>query len=679
MTLQQTVESLFAADGMLQSVTGRTSREQAVYAGRVAAVLSSPKMLGLLEAATGTGKTLGYLLPAMIALATGQARDRIVVVTYTRALQRQIMQSDVQVAHAVLRKMDLPPPKVALRMGKAAFFSPIRVTDRVQWLLANQEASDEVRELWRTFEQFAYDSAENGSGMWMDWLDRYANLPPEISQGDISLSHVTNVDNPAFERHVANAEDAELLITNYASLLITHHGGIFKADTTLHALICDEAHEIPNACKSLTSRRYQLRRIRNDIRRASTFAPRKLVDETFELVERWEKQLADDDKQLNLSFWTDAGQHDLLTREAIQAQMLYNKLRDLSRHFDDSSPNRFDIETVHRLEDASDTLSFFLSGSEGLRQRAIGFSDQFRLPSLASISVRPGLLFGARARQLTSRIILTSATLADASQRTEFRQICVDLGLHHEQPRIEKKIEPQHFGEMRFVLPPRTLDKPIVSVEESNPLFSEGWLTHTGQMIQAAAVRGITLVLALSFNEIKRLVPYMQPADDWLVHEAGQSIMELIQMFSTGQYRVLITPSAWEGVSIRDAQGQQLFTELVITRLPFPPPDLLHQQLAEEYALSQGRDRKAAATALYIEQQTRTVNKMRQGIGRGIRAASDKITLSLCDPRIPHAGEKGGLVQLVPNRFRAQYAMATIFTSKDTPVGTEAALEPILF
>ena len=87
---------------------------QAEMADRVEAALDAGSHL-LVQAGTGTGKSLGYLVPVMLHAAT--AEERAVVSTATLALQRQVMTKDAPVAADAVEAVTGVRPSVALLKG----------------------------------------------------------------------------------------------------------------------------------------------------------------------------------------------------------------------------------------------------------------------------------------------------------------------------------------------------------------------------------------------------------------------------------------------------------------------------------------------------------------------------------------------------------------------------------
>jgi Rad3-related DNA helicase len=104
--------------------SGAAGRVQHDYALLVSEAVSrvpedgKPGLLAI-EADTGIGKTLGYLVPVLSrAVETGQ---RVCIATATRQLARQIIEHDGPAACAAVARIHGRAPAVALRLGKSNF------------------------------------------------------------------------------------------------------------------------------------------------------------------------------------------------------------------------------------------------------------------------------------------------------------------------------------------------------------------------------------------------------------------------------------------------------------------------------------------------------------------------------------------------------------------------------
>ncbi|NTV43772.1 MAG: ATP-dependent DNA helicase, partial [Syntrophobacteraceae bacterium] len=187
------------------------------------------------EAGTGTGKTWGYLIPAILSGKT------VVVSTGTKTLQDQILDHDVP----LLRRILFPQLKAVCLKGRKNYLCLRRFRDfSYQPSLFNREEA----KLFRRFQTWAARTT-TGDRAEIDWLpDRYNTWHEVSSSGEQCLGQLCEENSRCFlGRLRAEASRARLIVVN-------HH--LFFADLFLRsrhlgevipeydAVILDEAHQI---------------------------------------------------------------------------------------------------------------------------------------------------------------------------------------------------------------------------------------------------------------------------------------------------------------------------------------------------------------------------------------------------------------------------------------------------
>lgn len=653
------IEGIFAEQGALVKVGGRHNPQQQEYALHIAEALARKEAVALCEAQTGIGKSLAYLIPSLVHLSLNRSSLPIVISTHTRALQRQLLDKDIPLSIAALKEHGLEIPSVAYRMGRAAFFSPSRIDDFIS-SLDEDDVSKEHKELLR----FSQTSVVSGSGLWMDYIDQHGAFPKGVSAHDVCLLDLMQPDNPAYERHLEDSKSARLLITNHATVL---NKEVFKS-SAFYAVLCDEAHEIEDVCKDLATHKSQLTRLSNAI--AATGLNSPTANKARELADTLANQLLDFDaenKQVSnlvsdISHAPLLGdiQPDVLSLQKMAAQVRGQYVKSL-----DVAPTNNQAKIVDRLDKHIDTLRAFESGSHLSKRRAIAFSDKYREPSIASISLSAGRLFNYRVSQLTTRMILISATMANANTKSVlFTQITNALGIEQERITDSCSISPKHFGKMSFVVVPT--GKSPVRREDTETTFDTDWVDNTVRMIDMAAQSGKTLVLTPSIKESKLLAKHI--SSDYLLQDERNPLMQLTNAFIEGDESVLLSAGAWNGVSFRSKDGGQLLRNIVITRIPFLPADETMQFLQREYLSSKGFTEAAIKGIYWTSQQYHTMIKLKQGIGRGIRGPGDDIKVWFADPRMPTQKRSSGLIAAIPQRFLEDYYNADIFDGQELAI-----------
>lgn len=648
--LQLLVEQVFSSNGAIVQCGGRYNAQQAKYSDYVVQVLEEKgSVTGLLEAETGIGKTMVYLICSLIYLNIQHKPKKIIISTFTRMLQRQILSSDLEFAIKVLGVIGIKNKvKCAYRMGKQAFFSMSRVEAAVNDLRDKYPLHAQEYE---EFARFAHASCVSGTGLWLDWLEDNLNFPPHMTQNDICLLQHQSVDNPAYSLHLNEASNAGLLITNHMTILAQ------TFEDEYSAIFFDEAHELPMVCSQLFNHKFPLVEMAHTIEQIKADLLNKRYMKPFlELVQEWDAVLRSNDTSHN--FWTDRTHKKLIDSQVGKAQELYNYVERCEKDFKKLSSsdglNSKAAELLSKLETIKLTLKKWLSQDETFQHRAIGFSAKLRNPSVASVNPYAGRIFAKRIGKLTNRIILVSATLSDAKKEVSFSSICFGLGLD-DSNLVKCSIAPLNYGHMSFVLCDPTIPKPVI-MDGEETLFSGRWITNTVEMIKAALSTGRTiLVLTQSFDEAKYLAENLN-STKVAHHIKGKPLDMYLKKLVDDEVQCLITPSAWEGVSIRRKDGSQLFKHVVIARIPFKPIDGLMELIRSE------RGNKGI---LWIEQSYQAVNKLKQGMGRGNRHPDDDVVIHFCDPRMPHyydqrSGNRN-LISAIPKRFIENYAQAPVF------------------
>ncbi|MBI3564006.1 MAG: ATP-dependent DNA helicase, partial [Elusimicrobia bacterium] len=233
------VSAVFAADGPLARVLpGWEPREpQERMAEAVERALDGDERL-VVEAGTGVGKSLAYLIPA--ALWAVKGARRVLVSTHTRALQEQLMNGDLPVVARVLQEMGLPL-KYAMLMGADNYLCVQRLSRlRAQPTGVSNEGKEtlEVLDAWARDAKTGHRSAlptHVPQNLW----DRVAK------DTDICLG----ASGPYWERCLwrrdrERAEKASIVVVNHALLLSGARLPPYDA------VILDEAHNLEEAAVS---------------------------------------------------------------------------------------------------------------------------------------------------------------------------------------------------------------------------------------------------------------------------------------------------------------------------------------------------------------------------------------------------------------------------------------------
>lgn len=559
--------------------------EQLELAGAVEDALASGRHL-LAQAGTGTGKTLGYLLPAL------ESEQRVVVATATKALQEQLLTKDLPLAAAALGR----EVRVAVLKGRQNYVCRLR---------AQALAGTGLGLLGTPRDEAAYERL-------LPWLDATptgdrAELdeepPPglwsELSVGsDGCLGRRCHFVASCFaEEARRRAMKAELVIANHA---------LYFADVALReepdapgilpehdAVIFDEAHKLEESATTWLGARITaggLRRLVGDAARAAREAGAPLPSRIAERIE-----IAAD--RLLAAVAPAAGRQRVREAPAAEALVL--------------------VEALERLGDAlegrgDDPDLVAARARTAARQVAacLETSDENRV-----VWAEPGVLAYAPvdvSRPLRRLLWEGGPTAVLVSATLPFDFVARRIGL--EDARRFDAGTPFDFESCARLYVPRQLREPREEAlaEEVETLCSLS--------------RGRALVLTTSYRMLDELAARLRGRLPYELLVQGTAPRErLLERFRAETDSVLLaTATFWQGV---DVQGESL-SLLVIDKLPFPSPgDPLVEARCELIDRYDGESFREYALPVAVQQ-------LRQGFGRLIRAHDDRGVVAILDPRL---------------------------------------------
>ena len=613
-TLPAQVGAAFAEGGALVGAlpsfeTRDGQRDMAVAA---AELFESGGVL-LAEAGTGTGKTLAYLVPAIL------SRHRVLISTGTKQLQDQVYYKD------------LP----ALREALGVDFTATYMKGRGNYLCLHRfDAYRTDDTLLRTTadEGYVEDIAEWARQTETGDRTEIEDLPDDLPfWGEISASseNCIGTDCPQHQecfvtRMRQRAAEADLVIVNHhllcadAAVRQSAYGEVIPACASA---VTDEAHQLEDVATQyfgVSVSTYRLERLVGDGRR---FVDRDLGDDpdvadtVRTALDRVEQRAtlflsavkvhlpAPDRTRLNattLEPVAEPGRRLASTLRALEATVALvthasEDIRSLGRRAGELSEH---VDFVLAADDEG-FVYFLERRGRGLFLRAS--------PIDVSAIIRELLLERMHAT------ILTSATLAvDGSfdyQRTR-------LGIHDA---VELRLDSEFdFAEQTVLYLPTRMPEPRA------PDFTSAAAEHILALL--AATRGRAFVLFTSYtnlHDVHRLIEHTTPFPLLVQGTAPRSVL-LRDFRATPNAVLLATSSFWQGV---DVAGDTLSC-VIIDKLPFAPPgDPITAARIESIA-------KLGGNPFDEYQVPLAILALLQGLGRLIRHRQDRGVLSILDPRI---------------------------------------------
>lgn len=635
--------AVFADDGWLCLSLGLEHRpEQERMARAVAAAMDGDTSL-LCEAGTGVGKSLAYLIPGIIHAV--DTRRQFLVSTHTKTLQEQIRDKDL----ANCRRLFAAVPELAayrdftsaVLMGKGNYLCTTRL----------KRALAEKHELFATPEQEQLARVDawaktTETGLLADFPS--PRIAPEVwdeVSADSDACSSKHCDSAVcfYQRAKKRRDAANLVIVNH-SLLFTLMAvqaaqekslarGILRLDDFL---VLDEAHTVPDIATehlglALTSTglRRQLHALFNPKRRKGLFTRhqdtggQRAVEIAVEQADHFFATVAEKiPPGAGLQRWREADAVEHLLAGPLNSVVA--RLDALRTSLPPEDIAHVEVETKQkRLSAYRDAIKSWLDLAREGDVHWAEMADRRRelVVSLRSAPLDVSAELRRRLFQRETSCVLTSATLATGSTIEPFRE---RVGAHA----VEAVIEKSPFDYERHMRVYLAADVPEPSASAEGKLALDAITDYV--RFCTLAVRGGSLVLFTSYRDLLAVAARLEPdyraaGRRCLIQESGVSRSELAEQLRRAGNGVLFgTESFWTGI---DVPGDAL-SQVIITRLPFEPPNHPVAQARAEWVAAEGGN-PFAQLAL-----PEALGKFRQGIGRLIRSKTDRGIVTILDPRV---------------------------------------------
>ncbi|QQK76041.1 ATP-dependent DNA helicase DinG [Salicibibacter cibarius] len=658
-------ENFFGTNGALASVSSSFEHRngQVDMSDHVYACFADAKHL-IAEAATGTGKTLAYLYPAV---SKSREKNRpVVIATETVALQQQIKDRDVPLLE---KGLDLPIEATVLK-GRSHYLCLQKFAHFLEQIRGTRQASyDEQLStaqilIWLT-------ETETGDVEELNLPNGGYALWDELKSDPESCTHsnCTFFSRCFYPRAKDNARQADIIITNHA-LLFTDH---FQGTRTLPAydyLVVDEAHHLEEAAGrhlGATISYQHFMRLYNQFgvqEHAGLFADISvLIDRHFTVVSAdWLRERKQELQSLHHE-WNQlfiALQSAIVKKDKRQKSDVYIPEDVVNAHVFDvwkrteaggsdvirawrSFIRTFKKEALvpaeetllqkvntlcNDLEEAQKTLASLLT-SEEKNEVYWAESDANKRPDRLRLYRRPINISEQLADEFfsnTKSIVLTSATL---TVKGSFQYTIDQLGLTNAQPECLQLPSPFQYEKQAQLLVPE--DFPEIR-QDGEERFTEAAAHFLCSL--TSRVNGRMLVLFTSHQMVKdvsqMIKPHMQDLNYSLFAQgvSGDNRSKLVKQFRSHERSILMgTTTFWEGI---DLPGEDV-RALIIVRLPFAPPDdPVYMAKAKQIEADGG----SAFSRLALP---RAVLRFKQGFGRLIRTKRDRGLVFVLDKRLIQA------------------------------------------
>jgi len=667
--------------------------QQIEMAQAVALALNQDTNL-LVEAGTGTGKSLAYLLPA--ACFALRNNERVVVSTSTISLQEQIIGKDVPAMQRVLEtcgpediRQALPDFRAVPLKGRGNYICLQKfATFRRQGLLTSDEARFAAKLLlWLL-------KTETGDRSELNLRGEEENLWPRVSAANVNCfagpTYYVRNGSCQLMRARKRAENAHLVVVNHALLLSDIAAG-GRVLPTYDRIIVDEAHNLEDEATS----QFGFRTGQTELRNALSAIFDRTAEREHGLVTDIRLALPSDDDTLQQEKFIRglldavAGQVD---RARERVPEIFGRLHAFTATHGESGgdyDNRLLITASKRaqpewehVEIAWDNLRIALDAvNDGLSRLLVALSEtssgiaghenlasqlqtqsldlarltrgvdavilrhdeeriawltvnrQFGTTSLASAPLNVGEVLESYLFGRKSSVILTSATLSTAGN---FKYVRNRLGLEE----VDELALGSPFDYKRSALVLMPEDMPEPNRLDYQPALESAIV----DLVRASAGRALVLFTSHSALRTAYYAIKAQLVGDG-IRVMAQGIDgapdDLLEALRTDRKTVLLgTSSFWEGV---DVAGEAL-SLLIIAKLPFSvPSDPVFAARSElftdpfkDFALPQ------------------SVLRFKQGFGRLIRHRNDRGVLVVLDRRVRSKAYGRAFLQSLPDCSSAE-------------------------
>jgi len=569
----------------------------------------------VVEAETGIGKTLAYLIPAVL------SGKKVVVSTATLNLQDQIVYKDVPLVKDIVGE-DLPVVCVKGRENYLCLYRWYQYRSTPHLSIVDTPDLKQI-DKW-------LKKTSSGDKAELHWLGEKRDLWSKISaKSNQCLGSNCPEGSECFVTKLRKrAGSARLLIVNhhlFFSDLALKKSGYGEILPRYQAVIFDEAHHIEDIASiffSCSFSHYQLIDLLNDIeQQAKNDLSAEKIDTLLPMLNGLRKR----GEHFAAIFPQELGRFylgaliDKVTPDVWLAEVellntgfanLEKEMNSLSQYGESwvSFAGRSD-GLAERLRDIA------ISSSEEDAEVIRWYEKRERSVALSATPLEVSSLLGEHLYNSVESCIMTSATLSTGGS---FSYIKKRLGLGEDYDFLQFSSSFDYKKNAQVYIPERSFPEPV------HEKYPEELSKQVSELLKASSGRG--LVLCTSFRAMERLADFLEEELDYKILVQGRGAKTaLLETFRKETQSVLIAvASFWEGV---DVSGESLSC-VIIDKLPFEvPTDPVLQTRIE-------RIRSDGGNPFFEYQVPRAVLSLKQGVGRLIRSVTDTGVIAIMDVRL---------------------------------------------
>jgi ATP-dependent DNA helicase DinG len=635
-----------ALEVAVAAIGGAPREGQIEMAEAVANALTNRHHL-MVQAGTGTGKSLAYLVPGIV------HGRKVLVATATLALQRQLIDRDLPAVVPVLEK----------ELGRSITYAIYKGVGN--YVCLQKMNSDDVDADGALILEVS--SLEKDAKRLIDWaktpgvsgdrddapeVDRRVWAANSVSGRECVGAEICEFGGKCFAVNAkAKAQTADIVVTNHTLLaieIVDSHKILPERD----CVILDEAHEFMDRATQAVTEELTSNRVLRAAAMARKFMPGKLSDAFHKAANDFHESMVD---------YGDGIKGDLTSQGRLEVipQSLESPIRKIAENSkaivqfllaDDEIIDTDALTERARVKGAvneiATTAAKLLKLGDGL---VLWYEPTFSTLYLAPLSVSEVL----RENLLTkSPVIATSATLTvgkgfDSMAKSIGFVIGEELNAELRDDEIDPANlqmldvgSPFDFANQGVLYMPKHLPEP----GRDGP--SQEVLTELGELIDAAG--GRTLALFSSWRGVEAADAHLRKVLEELpikiiTQKRGDAVGPLVARFAKDETSVLLgTMSLWQGV---DVPGNSCIL-VAIDRIPFPRPD-------EPVMSARAAQADAAGGSGFMQiSLPRAALLLAQGTGRLIRSVDDRGVVAILDSRIVTKRYGSTLLNSMPPLWR---------------------------
>ena len=638
-----------ALDAAVVAIGGQAREGQIEMAEAVANALTDRHHL-LVQAGTGTGKSLAYLVPAIV------HGKKVLVATATLALQRQLVERDLPKIKPALEKVLKRDLTFAVYKGVGNYLCLQKmngaISDPDGEILMEIGALEKDQKRLRAWAQTPGVSGDRDDAPDVDRRVWYAN---SVSGRECIGKDECTFGSQCFSANAkAKAQTADVVVTNHTLLaieIVDSHPILPERD----AIILDEAHEFMDRTTQAVTEELTAGGVERAAKMAAKHMPNKTTLAFAKAADEFAEAIGDFAKDVRVDP-TRAGRLPELPSSLVSPIRKVKEASAAVIALIQADSDVIDPDAMAqraRVKGATNEVQQI--ASKMLRPGAhqvMWFEPSFSTLYLAPLAVS-GVL---RANLLTqSPVIATSATLTIGKS---FDAIAKSIGFvvgseveEQESEAQNGEIDPANvqmldvgspfdFAAQGMLYLPRHIPEP----GRDGPSLDA--LTELGELIEAAG--GRTLALFSSWRGVEMADEHLRKvlADlklPIITQKRGDSVGPLVERFAKDPSSILLgTIGLWQGI---DVPGPSC-TLVAIDRIPFPRPD-------EPVMAARSAEADAAGGSGFMQVSLpRAALLLAQGTGRLIRSLDDRGVVAILDSRIVTKQYGSTLLNSMPPFYR---------------------------